>query len=225
MKKILSVLLISAICFSCSPSCAMTQNEVIEHFEEVIKGKETEFVDLELYPWAAEPITALAQKGIVSGAGNGMFYPANTVSRFEFIKMITGVCGIINRDAKCSYSDVKSDHWAYVYAASACDAGLLDIYSRVILNGAAPITREEMAYIAANALVKCGALGQLITLEPEFSDRDKMSDFAPGAISTLNQLGVINGRGDGTFCPKDYATRAESAKIIYNILNIVENNF
>ena len=82
-----------------------------------------------------------------------------------------------------------------------------------------------MAYIAANALVKCGALGQLITLTPEFTDTDKMSDFAPDAISTLNQLGVINGRGDGTFCPKDYATRAESAKIIYNILNIVENNF
>lgn len=225
MKRILSILLTAVLCFSFIPSYAMTENEIIDHFSQIISGSETSFTDIDEFPWAKEPIEELARLGIVNGAGNGLFLPKNTVSRFEFIKMITGVCGIVNRDARCTYSDVTPDHWAYIYVASANEAGLLDIYSKVILNGAAPITREEMAYIAANALLKCGALGQLISLKAKFTDTDKMSDFAPDAISTLNQLGVINGRGDGTFCPKDYATRAESSKIIYNILNIVENNF
>ncbi len=225
MKRILSILLTAVLCFSFIPSYAMTENEIIDHFSQIISGNETSFTDIDEFPWAKEPIEELARLGIVNGAGEGLFLPQNTVSRYEFIKMITGVCGIVNENASCSYLDVTKDHWSYVYVASAHEAGLFDIYSEAVLNGAAPITREEIAYIGANALVKSGCLGSLIKTEPAFSDTDKMSDFAPEAIATLNELGVINGRGDGTFCPKDYATRAESAKIIYNILNIVENNF
>jgi hypothetical protein len=203
----------------------MTQDEVISHFGHISAEKDTVFTDIDQFPWAKNPIEKLASLGIVNGAGNGLFLPESTVSRYEFIKMITGVCGIVNKNANAPHTDLSKDHWAYIYVASAHEAGLLDIYSKIILNGNAPITREEMAYIGANALVKNGCLAALSKSAPDFTDTNKMSDFSPEAVATLCDLGVINGRGDGTFCPKDYATRAESAKIIYNILNIVENNF
>ncbi len=225
MKKTLSVLLAALIITASAAGYAMTENEVIDHFEAVTSGKETAFTDISAYPWAVTPIETLAKKGIVSGVGGGLFLPGNTVSRFEFFKMITGVCGIVNPNATADYRDVPSDHWAYTYVASAHEIGLMDIYSSVILNGQAPITREEMAYIGANALIKNGCLEALSSAPPRFTDADYMSGFAPRAVATLSELGVINGRGDGTFCPKDYATRAECAKIIYNILDVIENNF
>ena len=52
-----------------------------------------------------------------------------------------------------------------------------------------------------------------------------MSEFSLMPIARLASLGVINGRDDGSFGPKDFATRAESAKIVYNVLSIAENNF
>ena len=223
MKKILCVLLAALMCFS--SAFAMTQNEVIDHFSEIISGKDSVFTDIHGFPWAIKPIEELAKKGIINGVGGGLFLPQNTVSRYEFIKMITSVCGIVNQNAVADYRDVPSDHWAYTYVASAEDMELLDIYSGIILNGQAPITREEMAYIGAKAMLKNDCLDSLSNTPITFTDADLMSDFAPMAVATLNELGVINGRGDGTFCPKDYATRAECAKIIYNILIIIENNF
>lgn len=223
MKKILCVLLAALMCFS--SAFAMTQDEVIDHFNEITSGKDSVFTDIHGFPWAIKPIEELTKKGIINGVGGGLFLPQNTVSRYEFIKMITSVCGIVNQNAVADYRDVPSDHWAYTYVASAEDMELLDIYSGIILNGQAPITREEMAYIGAKAMLKNDCLDSLSNTPITFTDADLMSDFAPMAVATLNELGVINGRGDGTFGPKDYATRAECAKIIYNILIIIENNF
>lgn len=210
---------------SFSANAMMCENEVIDHFNAAISGKETYFLDIDMFPWAMEPITELAKRGIVQGTGDGMFSPSLTVSRYEYIKLITSVCGIVNETAAAPYNDVSKDHWAYAYVSSAYDAGILDIYSNVILNGAAPITREEIAYLSVMAMLKGNFIESKLSGVPVFSDTEKMSHYAPGCVATLNELGVINGRDDGTFSPKDYATRAESAKIIYNILKIVENNF
>ena len=226
MKKILC--LITAIfLFLSSFACYanMTKDDVITHFNDVLSNKTIEFSDISPYPWAKEAITSLAKLGIVNGVGDGLFSPQNTVSRFEFIKMITGVCGIVNQNAVVSYIDLDKTTWAYVYVSSAYEMGLLDIYSDKILNGAAPITREEIAYISVKAMIKSEIIEKEEKQIPMFSDADKMSDFSPAAIATLASLNIINGRNDGSFGPKDFATRAESAKIVYNVLNIAENNF
>ena len=134
MKKFLNLILCAVMMVSfVSSGYAMTQNEIIEHFQSVVNLKETTFGDTADFPWAIKPIAELAKRGIVSGTGNGMFSPQNTVSRYEFVKMITGVCGLVNPDATLPHTDIPKDHWAYVYVASAYEAGLLDIFSKVIL--------------------------------------------------------------------------------------------
>ena len=229
MKKLLCIILTSCTLIlnitSYAQSTQMNEGEILEHYNKVTLEKMCTFDDTHIFPWAVEPIEELAKRGIVAGTGNRMFSPSNTVSRYEFIKMITGVCGIINKNAVAPYSDLSSDHWAYIYAASAFEAGMLDFYSPKILNGAAPILREEIAYLSVTAMIKSMCLEKTSKNTPEFTDTDKMSEYTIEAIATLNELGVINGRNDGSFCPKDYATRAEAAKIIYNILKIIENNF
>ena len=226
MKRVLCI--ISAILiglFSVTIYAAKSESEIIEHFNEAMQNRVIEFTDIEAFPWAKEPIAQLAAKGIVNGDGNGLFLPQNTVSRYEFIKMITGVCGIVNQNSKAPFGDLDESHWAYVYVASAFEAGMLDIYSAEIFNGAAPITREEIAYVSVNAMLKSGCLEKTVDEIPAFTDTNEMSSYSPSSIATLASLGVINGRNDKSFCPKDYATRAEAAKIVYNVLNIIENNF
>ena len=226
MKKGLCLLTVAFFSFSSLICYAdMSKDDVINHFNDISSDRVIEFSDISKYPWAQEPITSLAKLGIVNGVGNGLFSPDNTVSRFEFIKMITGVCGLVNKNSASPYIDLDKTHWAYTYVASAFEMELLDIYSDKVFNGAAPITREEIAYISAKAMVKSGVIEDNQNQIPLFNDTDKMSDFSPSAIAVLASLNVINGRSDGSFCPKDFATRAEAAKIVYNVLNIAENNF
>ena len=226
MKKTLCLISAIVFCFSsCVSYASMTKDDAINHFNDVSSGRVIEFSDIAPYPWAQKPIIALAERGIVNGVGDGMFLPQSTVSRFEFIKMITGVCGIVNENAQANYIDLNKTHWAYSYVASAYEMGLLDIYSEKIFNGAAPITREEIAYVSVKAMIKAGLIDEKQAVLPDFSDKDKMSEFSLMPIARLASLGVINGRDDGSFGPKDFATRAESAKIVYNVLSIAENNF
>lgn len=226
MKKNFCIILcIFSVITASLSAYSMSQNEVIDHFMEVAGKNETEFNDISDYPWAIEPIKELAKRGIVKGTGNGNFSPQNTVSRYEYLKMITGVCGIINENATLPYTDIPKDHWAYVYVASAYEAGLLDIYSKVIFNGVAPITREEIAYIGTEAMLKSHTLKELYKSSPNFTDADRISEYAVYHVSTLNALEVLNGRDDGRFSPKDFATRAEASKILCNILYLVEINY
>ena len=51
-----------------------------------------------------------------------------------------------------------------------------------------------------------------------FGDAADISDYAKSAVATLHENGVVSGMGDMTFAPKKNVTRAEAAKILYNVL-------
>ena len=49
----------------------------------------------------------------------------------------------------------------------------------------------------------------------KFSDADEISDYAKDAVEKLSAAGIINGDESGKFNPKQSATRAETAKILW----------
>ena len=217
---------VAFLSFSFCSFAGISNDQLLEKYTEALVQSEITFTDLDTVPWAITPITELAGRGIVAGMGNGLFAPQKTVSRAEFIKMITSACGIVNPDAHSSYSDVESGHWAYVYVSSAFEAGLTDIYPEGMLNPDTPVTREDICYMSAKAMNKCVTLQSTDNaISNPFTDEPEFSEYAIAPVYQLTGLGILNGRGDGSFSPKDSATRAESAKIIYNVLKIIEENY
>ena len=53
-----------------------------------------------------------------------------------------------------------------------------------------------------------------------FADENEISDYAKEAVNALYNNGLINGIDGSRFAPANHATRAEAAKIIYNLLNM-----
>jgi len=51
-----------------------------------------------------------------------------------------------------------------------------------------------------------------------FTDANDIQAWATDAVTAMQKAGIINGMGDGTFAPNANATRAQAAKIIYEIL-------
>ena len=53
---------------------------------------------------------------------------------------------------------------------------------------------------------------------PKFDDDAEMSDYARESIYALKGMGVINGKSNNLFEPKAFATRAETAKMLYELI-------
>ena len=55
-----------------------------------------------------------------------------------------------------------------------------------------------------------------------FTDNDSIAPYATEAVAELVGLGIMNGYEDGSFRPRGNATRAEAAKVIWGVYNIVK---
>ena len=150
-----------------------------------------------------------------------LFAPEGTTTVYQYIKLAVCSAAIVDEDAAVSYKDINSDHWAYVYVASAEAAGALDIYKGDALDGDREITREEMAHIAYKILEFRG-----FNIKSEnhelFSDDADISDYAKDAVYSLRRQGIISGSGNNMFNPKKTTTRAEASQIIYNMIKFIE---
>lgn len=210
MKKTALALLLALII----PLTALADKTAEEVFKE-FENREIAFSDMAGFEWAQTAVCALAGDGIVSGSGDGTFRPSDSVSKIEFIKMAVGACSLLDKSAQCLYADVPKDSWGYPYAASAKKCGMLDIYSDKSLGANEDISREDMAYIAKKALEFAGfTFGGAAP----FEDEAQIAEYAQDAALALRSEGIIGGFPDGTFKPKNTATRAEAAKIIYNTM-------
>lgn len=172
------------------------------------------FSDLDSVSWAKDSIEKLASRGIISGMGNNKFEPQKNVTREEFVKIIVAAYNLIDENAQnTNFEDVDNKQWYAKYVASAYNAGIISGVSDTSFGTGEPITREDMAVIAFRA----AKLGKTQDGE-RFFDDDLISGYAKDAVYTMKAKGMMRGKGDGIFDPKAYATRAEAAKMIDNML-------
>lgn len=173
------------------------------------------FTDIADVEWAQEAIVALAEAGIISGDGNGNFNPSANVTRAQFTKMIVGALGL-EAAGTTTFEDCPADAWYTPYVAAAVNAGIVNGVSDTWFDAEAQITREDICTIIGRAL---GA--ETPAIELTFSDAAEISDYALDYVKLLVDLKIVNGYEDGTFGPKKNATRAEAAKMIYGVSNII----
>lgn len=187
---------------------ALSENSVIGAVQEYA------FLDIVNVDWAREQINALYKKGIINGKEDGLFMPFDNVTREEFVKMIVIAFDIYNKDAECEFKDVKKDDWFYSYISSAAEKGIIKGEDGNIFGTRQLITREDLVTIIARMI----RVADEESLENcSFLDMDEVSEYAESSVITLSKNGIIVGDG-GLFRPRDYASRAEAAVIIYRTL-------
>lgn len=177
------------------------------------------FDDIDGVSWAEDAILALADMGIVNGKADGMFAPWDNVTREEFTKMIVSALNIKSETSDCSFADVKSGEWYERYIGIACGAGIVKGYSTTLFGVGENITREDMAVMICRGAEAAGvSVDMNDNILTEFADNDDISDYAADSVYALRNAGVINGKDGNVFAPKDFATRAEAAKMIYGLI-------
>ena len=167
--------------------------------------------------WAKDTILQLVDRGIINGYADGTFRPDNSINRDEYIKLVVAALGYELMNGP--------DYWAQPFIDKALELGL-------IRNGEfaaydTPIHREEMASI----IVKAAALteGALVyeldhTIPQHISDYEDISADYRETVVDSYRYGLIMGKKEGVFAPKDKSTRAEAATVIDRLLNPEKRN-
>lgn len=177
---------------------------------------EKAFSDLDGYQWAEEAISYMKSQGIINGIGGGLFAPASKVKREEFAKMIVLAFDIPLADVDTQFDDVKQGEWYAQYVSSATDNAIVNGTGDGMFGIGKNITREDMAVMCYRAVQKFGVKLEVKRGEPNFAD--SISEYAAEAVNALYSAEIINGTGENLFGAKNGATRAEAAKLLYEIL-------
>ena len=180
------------------------------------------FDDIENVSWAKDAIEGLYKAGIVSGKGNNMFCPQDNVLREEYVKMLVETFDLKLVGKDLPFTDVSENVWYYDYVKTAYIADVVSGISETEFGTGQNIARQDICVMTYRMLNECDVEIPQSKEQIIFNDSAEISDYAKDAVFALQMAGIINGDEAGNFNPKASATRAETAKIMYGILNLTE---
>ncbi len=202
MKRVLVFLLCVCLLLSCCP----------------VSFAANGFADLNGH-WAEDYVNALHEKGIINGKSETAFDPEASVTRAEFLTMALKVARIKTKSFEPCFSDVSETQWFANTFYEAQKRGIIP--TEMVTDGAispdAAITREEMTAVLVNLWE--GIRGIIKTNDKTFTDIDSISPWAKESVLKAVSMGVVTGNPDGSFAPKNNATRAEMAVMFFRLNN------
>jgi len=166
--------------------------------------------------WAEGNIKQLINLGAIASYPDNTFRPNRNITRAEFATILVKAFGLKSQTEKV-FADTEN-HWAKDFISIAADNGIIVGYGDNMFGPNDLITREQMAVM----IVKTMKL-DLETVETSLLDKDQISDWAGNYVSSAIKAKVIVGYPDGTFKPKENATRAEAVTVIVNGLRNIAN--
>lgn len=158
------------------------------------------FKDVKVSSWFGKYVIDLYNDGIINGTSATTYAPNDTLTWAAALKLLL----VSNGDLKAA--DATGADWSKNVIAKAAELGLV----AANLDGAKAISRLEFCQVAAK-------LNKLAESKTE----SKFTDCADGYVMALVDAKVINGMTETTFEPDASLTRAQIAKIIYQ-LNLIE---
>lgn len=158
------------------------------------------FADVKASSWFGKYVIDLYNDGIINGTSATTYAPNNTLTWAAALKLLL----VSNGDLKAA--DATGADWSKNTIAKAAELGLV----AADLDGAKAISRLEFCQVAAK-------LNKLAESKTE----SKFTDCTDGYVMALVDAKVINGMTETTFEPSATLTRAQIAKIIYQ-LNLIE---
>ena len=154
----------------------------------------------------------------IVGYDNGYVGPNDTLTRAEAAQIIYT---LMTDQAKAenakkngkTFVDVSKTHWAYEAITMMTKAGVMVGTGDGKFAPGAVITREQFATMIAQ-LFKI-EVNQPIT---GYIFKDLNGSFADKYISLLYAMGILEGKGNNTFGPKDSLTRAQAITIVNKLI-------
>ena len=175
-----------------------------------------DFQDLDSVEWARTAINGLAMRGMISGRDQYTFDPNANITRAEYCQILMVAINALNAKGESTFADVPSTAWYYNAVSVASQLGIVSGYGDGNFGPNDLITRQDMALMTYKTAQIMNKSLEPVNAEITFEDSHEIADYAFEAVMTLQKAGIINGMTDTTFEPLSNATRAQSAKVIFD---------
>jgi hypothetical protein len=186
-----------------------------------ITSETTAYKDVAGNHWAADYITYLSSQGLMQGEtnklGEQLFNPSRNLTRAEFAVIVARYLKLdTSQEISLPYQD-RSDipGWSLGAIRAVYAAGIMtgqDVKGELYFYPRSNISRQEAMAVIGRILTD-----KYPSEEQEFTDAEQISAWAKEHVERLVTLGLVSGYEDDTIKPLANITRAEIAKILFNL--------
>ena len=175
--------------------------------------------------WYSRAVLYNKRKAIMKG-DTLFFRPEDSITRAEFVTVLSRMTNATTSIYKADpFSDVDINSWYGKAVAWAKGNDIVNGYNVDSFGPDDPITREQMCVILANLIDRY----HVVLPEGEdktFADADEISCWAKDPVAECAGFGIVSGMEHNSFRPSEHATRAQIARLIYNLnRNIISADF
>ena len=175
------------------------------------------FSDVARNAWYFDAIDYVYRNGLFAGTAATVFSPGTPMTRGMFVTVLYRLDGLPAAGQGGAFTDVANALLYYYDAVTWANAnGIVTGYTDGTFQPDRAVTREEMAAIMHRyASFKGRNMQAPGDTYDAFPDNNEVSSYAVAAMRWAVSWEIIRGSG-GRLLPRNTATRAEVAQIIYN---------
>lgn len=186
-----------------------------------ITSETTAYKDVAGNHWAADYITYLSSQGLMQGEtnklGEQLFNPSRNLTRAEFAVIVARYLKLdTSQEISLPYQDRPDiPGWSLGAIRAVYAAGIMtgqDVKGELYFYPRSNISRQEAMAVIGRILTD-----KYPSEEQEFTDAEQISAWAKEHVERLVTLGLVSGYEDDTIKPLANITRAEIAKILFNL--------
>jgi S-layer homology domain/Copper amine oxidase N-terminal domain len=182
-----------------------------------VEAATLKFKDVDTKSFAYDAIYELVSREIVYGHKDGTFKPGDTVTRGQFATMLARALKLPKADSK--FKDLPKTKSLYDGVSRAAKVGIIKGNNGYV-NADKPVSRADIAVMIDRAMNLKGTYNDTVSLN--FEDANSIPAYAVESVKKMTRYGIIQGKGNNTFAPGEFADRATSSVFIYRMLNVLE---
>ena len=173
-----------------------------------------DFTDVDDESVHAASIDRLVAAGITQGCGDGLFCPADSVTRQQMASFLTRALNLEVPDESIAFDDVSEDNTHYDSIQALAADGITLGCGEEVFCPTDPVTREQMASFLTRAL-------DLDIPDEPIVFGDVLEDNTHyDSIQALASAEITIGCGEGVFCPADPVRRDQMASFLVRALDL-----
>ena len=183
-----------------------------EYFPDIKADRENRDKDR----WYKPYVDYVATYKLMNGMADGTFAPNNVLTRAEFAQILANMSGVdtTGRDVTTQFTDVPAGKWYSAAIKWAAENGIVKGVTDTTFDPNAKIQRQHVCLMLVRYAEKFGIELTAVNEKVTFADDAEIGNSSKDAVYACQQAGIVTGKTETEFAPKDSATRAEIATFI-----------
>jgi len=182
------------------------------------------FIDITATDWFYPYVRAVWESQLFHGTSYNTFTSQGSMTRAMFVQVLANLEGVdltVYQNGTPTFTDTSPAAWYFAAVEWAAGQGLVQGTGNGNFAPGRPITRQEMAVMLNNYVTSRNILlsqGEVHL----FTDQENVSAWALDSVLAMQAARIIQGGPNGSFAPRDIATRAEAAALFARFLDIAK---